>query len=764
MSSAERFNQAVECQRAGDLEAARQLYEGLLAEGALSPTGLNNLALIDFHQGRGDLAVQRLQGVVVAAPDYVEAWDNLGSVCRQVGRLQEALAAYEQAVCLRPKHAGTLYKLGMVQQDIGDLEAAARWYSVVLDVDPGHHGAIFQRSLVRLKSGQQAAALDDLHRSVQLNPTFATGWTTLGETLYGMGRYAEAIDLLTYALDVLPDSLAIAHELVRSLLRTGRTVEALELLQQCIAAAPDDTRFWVLLCRCRMTQGQFAPAETACREALGRWPDDTQLLTLLALTLRSQDRFGEADAVYEKAFAIEPHVKGRIDWALAASPLPANVAEIEAAVSQAIERLDACIQRPCPQDRLLTTGFYFAYFGVDITPLQRRMGQALLASRPYLGWVPTWFDEWQARGVQGRRLRVGFISTLFCQPTHIISRCYASLAAQLDRSRFEVVLIQVGGQPMANELAASCESAVHLAQPDVESAVTALRDLRLDALVYTDIGMDQATAQLAIARVAPVQMAMDGHPVTTGSPNMDYYLSSKWYEPEDAANHYTEQLVLFGDSPCFLARPTATTTVDLRAELGLRPDVRLYACLQSLFKLHPDFDQALAQILRSDPQAICLLVNDRQRDAWEQRFARSYGDVADRIHFLARRPLDQFHGVLLDTDVLLDPWHFGGGTTTMTAFGLGLPVVTLPAPFVRGRFTYGLYRKMGINDLIAADAQDYVAKALRLAADRDWFRDLQRRILAANDFMFESGHAVRELETILVSTIEAAVRGVLLRF
>ena len=65
----------------------------------------------------------------------------------------------------------------------------------------------------------------------------------------------------------------------------------------------------------------------------------------------------------------------------------------------------------------------------------------------------------------------------------------------------------------------------------------------LDALLYPEIGMDPVCAKLAALRLAPVQAVGLGHPMTTGLPTMDAFLSSALMEPEDGEDWYTEQLV-----------------------------------------------------------------------------------------------------------------------------------------------------------------------------------------------------------------------------
>jgi predicted O-linked N-acetylglucosamine transferase (SPINDLY family) len=104
--------------------------------------------------------------------------------------------------------------------------------------------------------------------------------------------------------------------------------------------------------------------------------------------------------------------------------------------------------------------------------------------------------------------------------------------------------------------------------------------------------------------------------------------------------------------------------------------------------------------------------------------------------------------------VLLDPIHFCGGKTSYEAFSLGVPVVTKPSSFLRGRITYALYRVLGIMDAVAHSNEQYVDIALRLANDPALRADLGQRILAACPRLFNDRPALAELEDFL----ERAVR------
>ena len=105
-------------------------------------------------------------------------------------------------------------------------------------------------------------------------------------------------------------------------------------------------------------------------------------------------------------------------------------------------------------------------------------------------------------------------------------------------------------------------------------------------------------------------------------------------------------------------------------------------------------------------------------------------------------------------DVVLDTPHFSGGLTTLEAFYVGQPVVTLPGRFMRGRVTYAYYRQMGMDEMIARDADDYVRLALRLAGDRPWREQMQALVRQRHVRLYENLGIVRELEQFLVDALQ----------
>jgi len=88
-------------------------------------------------------------------------------------------------------------------------------------------------------------------------------------------------------------------------------------------------------------------------------------------------------------------------------------------------------------------------------------------------------------------------------------------------------------------------------------------------------------------------------------------------------------------------------------------------------------------------------------------------------------------------DLMLDTLHWSGGNTSLDAIACGLPVVTLPGRYMRGRQSAGMLRLMKIDELVARDEDDYVRIATTLIDDADLRRSLAARIRDARTSIFD---------------------------
>jgi predicted O-linked N-acetylglucosamine transferase (SPINDLY family) len=328
----------------------------------------------------------------------------------------------------------------------------------------------------------------------------------------------------------------------------------------------------------------------------------------------------------------------------------------------------------------------------------------------------------------------------------------------LSREAFDVSVFTVGapGGQVGAKISAAADRCFTL-PPALPAARDVIRQQQLDVLFYTDVGMDPVTYSLACSRLAPVQCTTWGHPVTSGIPTIDYFISSEALEPPGAETLYTEKLVRLDSLAVNYERPK-NIAARPRAAFGLADDVHLYGCLQMLWKFHPEFDEVICGILRRDPQARVLLIrglNRRWDDLLTARFCRVMPDVADRIIWLPRQAYEDFLAITALCDVMLDPLHFGGGNTSYEALAMGVPVITLPSQLMRGRITFALYGQMKFADCVATSKQDFVERAVRFCTDRDYRSHVVEQICARSDAIFNDLTGVRQLEQFFIDVNRA---------
>ena len=573
--------------------------------------------------------------------------------------------------------------------------------------------------------GDLAGALRHGTEALRLRPDWAEAHNSLGITLQALSRLDEAVAAYRRAIELKPDYAAARINLANALMDQGQLDTAIAHYRDAVRLAPDNAMAHHNLGMALEDDGQHEAALASYREAL---------------------RLGWGDGVKVKIATLVPR-------------FPRNRGEIEN-IRRRFERdvtalTEAGLVLEDPAREAGQTNFLLAYHGLDDKALQMKVARLYERACPSLTYVA---PHCRAAG-RGRRerIRVGFASAYFS--AHSVGLCFNRLIERLAHMpEFEVVLLSWGSPP-DEALRRACFRQVDLPR-ELAAARGAIAAQELDVLAYADIGMEPLSYFLAFGRLAPVQCVMLGHPVTTGIAAMDCFISSALFEPEGAAPHYSERLVMLDSLAVCVPRPQPPAQPKSRRELGLPEDRTLYVCPLMLHKFHPDFDDALAGILRRDPRAEIVLFRDRQfpnrHQALLARLAGAMPDVTPRVRFLPWASTEDLMSIILAADVILDTFHFSAGTTAFLVLGLGTPIVTWPGAYARSRITLGCYRKMGVMDCVARDAADYVDIAVRLGTDPGFRESLRQRIRERSAPIFDDAAAAPQFAAFVR---EAAARA-----
>lgn len=660
--------------------------------------------------------------------------------------LAEALAAAKE----RPEDPAAHYQLGLALRREGRLEEAAHSLSAAVRLRPAFAPAQNSLGITLALLGRGEAALASFREALRHDPAYAQPHNNLGKLLQDLGRLAEAEAAYREALRVEPGYAVACFNLGVVLEAQCRLDEAAESYARALRHRPDYAAAHNNLGNVLRRLGRTDDALAALRRAVALQPALAQALANLGYLLREQGKLEEAAGHLRHALSLQPAAALRVALATLLPPVYHSVAELEGwreRFSTEVDLLHVAGIRIDLEKEAALPAFFLAYQGRNDRELQRSLARLHRVGVPNTPPVRT--DA--GRG----KIHVGFLSSYF--RNHTIGRLTKGLIADLSRETFQVTVFSIG----RHEDEIGCFIRGHADQHVVLPAHLALARQQVhercpDILFYPEIGMDPLTYALALHRLAPVQCATWGHPVTSGMDTIDYFVSSELLDTEDAQGHYTERLVRLRHLAVCYDRPVLEEPVRDRASFGLPADAPLYGCLQSLFKLHPEFDELIGAILRRSPGSILVLLQGGD-PYWEEslrrRFSRTVPDVAGRIHFLPPQTRPHFLHLNAVMDVLLDPIHFGGGNTTYEALALGVPVVTLPSDYLRGRITLALYRQMGVLDCVAADPAEYVELAVRLGTDPAYCQAVRAKLLAANGVLYGNTAGVRELEQVFRSWV-----------
>jgi CRISPR-associated protein Csy1 len=666
---------------------------------------------------RGDFAAafDAASRAITQMPQTAEARALRVNAALKLERWQDAIADLQILIGVNPRLPKLRKTLSVCWLRVGNAHKAAKApdaafaaYRKAIEADPSNQDARFNLGLLDLETGRIPEALAELRQVVAADSNDVTAALKLAEAHIAAGEISAA--------GVLLERIAIR----------GGTREQQQQCSRLLLAACSRDAAKALARRLIDEQPQARPwANEFCRQ-LRKDSDVAGSRDLLSLL---------------RVHAGDDVERLRIDIAdaLGLPSIYPDRAALLAAREDYAARLRELVDRYPPQrigaiappaEALLWDNFHLAYQGENDRELQRVFATWL--SRSLQTLLPA-FAAPPARNVRARK-RLAMVSSRFHDCT--AGAYFASWVEYLAASGWELFLVHVGSyrDQLTERLARAAHAELTL-DGSVAQNASKLHDLGADLILYPELGMDYRTLALAALRLAPRQACAWGHPVTTGLPMIDAFLSCAEMEPDDAAAHYTERLLPLPGLGTRYLSPEIPAPAS-RAAIGLPRDGALVLVPQSLFKLHPDNDSVFVDLARRDSKASLVFFSgaeDGAQRAFSERLGkafRSAGEtLADRAVFLPTRSRADYLRVNLACDVMLDSLHWSGGNTSLDALHCGLPIVTSPGRYMRGRQSMAMLRHLGCPELIIEPAQ-LAAYALDIAHDRSRRDALAGRIHA----------------------------------
>jgi protein O-GlcNAc transferase len=751
-----------------DYESAESLItEALLRDEPNAPAH-NNLGNVLVEKRRFEEAIAHYERALALVPGYVDARANLGAAFRASGRPDDAIASYRIALELAPENPTIHFNVANLLAERGNLEEASACYRKALLLKPEYPEASSNLGNVLRSQGLLDEAVDCFRRAIALLPDFPEAQSNLGNALRDQGRLEEAIDCYRNALLLKPDFPEACVNMGHALDAQERRIEAITWHYRALAFRPDYAEAYAALGNALKNDGRPNEAIDNYRIAIELKPDYVEAICQLGNTYREQDRLEEAHKCYRQALAVDTMcVEAR--WSLAMSQLPAIAADemererCRAAFSAELGELsrwfDAYSNSEGHRAVGIQTPFYLAYQEKDNKELLCRHGD--MCARIMADWLGRQSLAPIAAHKADGLIRVGIVSRHF-RSHSVWSAIVKGWFQKLDRKRFTLLAFCVGLEhDQETHYAKMCATHFEQGKRTLRQWTETIIGQHPDVLIYPEIGMDAVTVKLASLRLAPLQMATWGHPETTGLPTIDYYLSAEDMEPVNARKNYTEELVMLPHLGCYYEPPRIIANLPDLESLGLVEGVPILLCPGVPFKYAPEHDAIFPEIARRAGRCQFVFFNHQTRSFSEKlrrrlkaAFDRAGLSVDEFVTFVPWQDWPGFYGLLARADVFLDTIGFSGFNTAMQAIECGIPIVTREGRFLRGRFASGILKRIGLQELVAASDEEYVALVIRLVCDRDYRERIRGQIEAERDCLSEDTAPIDALEEFLSKVVK----------
>jgi protein O-GlcNAc transferase len=539
--------------------------------------------------------------------------------------------------------------------------------------------------------------------------------TTQSPTAHAMallqrGLPSQAIAVMRQLIELEPNSAEHRYHLSLIFTAIGQRDDAITSLRGAIRLNPNLAAAHLNLGVSLFGRGDVAAAEQSFRNAIATGQADEGAWRNLGKALRALDRFDDAEHAFRTAISLNPQSADA--WMMLGSVLreSGQITEAIAATRQAVELR--------PDYREAHSNLcYSLYFDPNAKPTEILGEHRAWAAKftPPVSAPPT-------RPLHNP-IRVGYISPYFRR--HVVGAFMEPILAHHDRSLFAITCYSdtKPEDDLTSRIRATATAWRDIAGHSDQDVAASIRQDEIDILVDLTLHMRGCRLGVFGLRPAPIQITHLAYCGTSGLPQMDYFVTDAHMLGPGCEKFFSEKPLPLATSYWCYRPPDVAPTV--RPLPMLRNGYVTFGSLNTAAKINEQVVQLWSRLLIEIPKSKLAIHVPGGSQALAATFAR-YGIGASRLQLIPRQTLNEYFQTWNQIDIALDPFPYNGGTTTLDALWMGVPVVTLAGQLPLGRAGVSILRNLSLDQFIAGDPNAYIAVASSLASDPDRLSSLRQ--------------------------------------
>jgi protein O-GlcNAc transferase len=676
---------------------------------------------LELHQaGQREAALQHYDQAIREQPAQAFSHYARGLLLHEMGQGETALASLAEACRLAPAQVGWQADRGAVAFALNQRAIAIEAFRLAVAGDPARVDVWGQLGDLLRDAGQLEDALAAYQRATQAAPGFVAAWQNLSFTAHALGNAALAEDAAHRAVRLAPQDAVLRNTLGNALMLARRPEAAQAAYREALRLAPGFAEAEFNLALLLASQGQRGEAESMLRSLHQRAPQRMDVLVTLADTVRESGRIDEAEALYLKAVQRDPSHLITL-WNLG------NLCWKQGRHAEAARWYEQALAIQPDHAALISNLLYTRLYDSDLSPEALCQLHRDYAARIETAPAAQRFQHRNAADAT-RRLKLGYVTADF--RNHPVAHFMKPVLANHDPAEVEVFVYFNHDQEdsFTREFRQWARHWVPCKSLSDDALAQRIFADGIDVLI--DLGGHTEGNRLPVfaRKPAAVQITYLNYPGTTGLSAMDWRITDALADPPSQDSHYTERLLRLPHSLwCYQPAPYMPAVGEAPC---LRNGHITFGSFNNVNKLNQDTVALWARLLRELPDARLLIAtadSERWRADIAARFAEQ-GVAAHRLLWRGKAAPAEFVRWMDEVDIALDSYPLNGGTTTMEALWMGVPVLSLTGQRFFARAGKSILSAAGHPQWAADTEENFIGEARALAADFGPLAQLRRSL------------------------------------
>ena len=672
---------------------------------------INDL-IASYNSGNLELTELHAKLFTQNHPNHPFGWKVLGATYKRRGSLDKSLNPMRQSVCLAPSDSEAHNNLGVTLFDLGHLGEAEASFREAIRLKPDYPEALSNLGNILKDFGRLTDAEANFREAIRLKPDYPEAHSNLGITLYDLGRLTEAEASFREAIHLKPDYAEARSNLGNALKELGRLTEAETSFREAVRLMPNLAEAHSNLGVTLNELGRLSEAEISLREAIRLKPNLAEPYYNLAVTLKELGRLTEAEASYREAIRLKS------DYAEAHNNLGNTLSNLGRLSEAEVSYREAIRLKPKFVEAHSNLLFSLNY--VESLPPEEAWFEAQRYGSIVSSQSKPKFSSWPICS-KSTKLRIGFVSGDF--NNHPVGYFMEGLIKHLDQNQFELYAFPTTSKQ--DELTCLFNSRFNhwipiYGRTDQEAA-SVIYNQGIHILI--DLSGHTAHNRLPVFsyKPAPVQISWLGYFATTGLPEMDFFLGDPIMSPPNEQLYFTERLLRLKETWLCLTPPKLA--VSLSSLPALTNNYITFGCFGNLSKMNNQVVTTWSTILHQVPNSKLFLKSKQLSDPSavkdvQNRFG-SNGIHTSRLILEGPTSRTDYFEKYNRIDMVLDTFPYPGGTTSVDAYWMGVPVLTVKGDRFLSRLGESIATNAGQSNWVAQDIRGYVNKAVELSGQLD---------------------------------------------